>query len=85
MEISSMILRTRPERLEGVRSQVRAIPGVEIHGDSGDGRLIVTVEDGEDYKVEDSITRLHEVDGVMAISLVYEYCDNGLATGEARQ
>jgi nitrate reductase NapD len=85
MEISSMILRTRPERLEGVRRQVDRIPGVEIHGDSGDGRLVVTVEDGEGYRVEDSITKLHEVDGVLAISLVYEYCDDGLETAEAKQ
>ena len=85
MEISSMFLRTRPERLDRVREQVRDIPGVEVHADSGDGRLIVTVEDGADYRIADSITRLHEVDGVMAISLVYEYCDNGLETGEARQ
>lgn len=85
MEISSMILRTLPERLAAVRGQVQAIPGVEIHGDTGDGRLVVTVEDGADYKVEDSITRLHEVDGVMAISLVYEYCDSNLENGEVAQ
>lgn len=78
MEVSSMILRTRPERLAQVRGQLLGIPGVEVHGDTGDGRLVVTVEDGEGYRVSDSITRLHEVDGVMAISLVYEYCDNGL-------
>jgi len=85
MEISSMILRTKPERLEGVRHQVDRIPGVEIHGDTGDGRMVVTVEDGEGYRVEDSITKLHEVDGVLAISLVYEYCDDGLETAEAKQ
>lgn len=85
MEVSSMILRTRPERIDHVRGQLVAIPGVEVHDDAGDGRLVVTVEDGEGYKLSDSITRLHEVDGVVAISLVYEYCDNGLETGEARQ
>lgn len=85
MNISSMILRTRPERLESVRRQVDRIRGVEIHGDNGDGRLVVTVEDGEGYRVEESITKLHEVDGVLAISLVYEYCDDGLETAEAKQ
>lgn len=85
MEISSMILRSKPERLAHVRDQLLGIPGVEIHGDTGDGRIVVTVEDGDGYKVGDSITRLHEVDGVMAISLVYEYCDDSLKTGEAMQ
>ncbi|HMV53222.1 MAG TPA: chaperone NapD [Rhodocyclaceae bacterium] len=85
MELSSMILRTRPERIDRVRGQLLAIPGVEVHGDAGDGRLVVTVEDGDGYKLSDSITRLHDVDGVVAISLVYEYSDNGLETGEARQ
>lgn len=85
MEVSSMILRTRPERLGDVRGELDAIPGVEIHGDPGDGRLVITVEDGDGYKVSESITRLHEVDGVMAISLVYEYSDDSLNTGEAKQ
>lgn len=85
MELSSMILRTRSERIDRVRGQLLAIPGVEVHGDAGDGRLVVTVEDGDGYKLSDSITRLHDVDGVVAISLVYEYSDNGLETGEARQ
>lgn len=85
MEISSMILRARPEDFDRVRAQLAAIPGVEVHGESGEGKIVVTVEDGEGYRVEDSITMLHEVDGVMAVALVYEYCDNGLETEEARR
>jgi nitrate reductase NapD len=85
MEISSMILRTRPQDFHRVRMQLAAIPGVEIHGESDEDKIVVTVEDGEGYRVEDSITRLHEVDGVMAVALVYEYCDNALETEEAKR
>lgn len=85
MEISSMILRTKPARLDQVRDELQRIPGVEIHGDGADGRLVVTVEDGEGYRVEDSIAMLHGVPGVMSISLVYEFCDNGLNYREAEQ
>lgn len=80
-----MILRASPERLKSVRHRVSRIPGVEIHGDTGDGRLVVTVEDGEGYRVADSITKLHQMDGVLAISLVYEYCDDALESAQPRQ
>jgi nitrate reductase NapD len=85
MEISSMILRARPDDFGRIRAQLAHIPGVQVHGENDEGKIVVTVEDGEGYRVEDSITRLHEVDGVMAVALVYEYCDNGLETEEAKR
>ena len=79
MNISSVILRARPEKLAGVRRGIATIAGVEIHADAGDGRIIVTVEDGEHHSAPESIVKLHNIDGVIAASLVYQYCDDGLA------
>jgi nitrate reductase NapD len=76
MEVSSMVLRTRPELLPRVRAELTRIPGVEVHAQTDDGRVALTVEDVDGFKVADSITRLHEVPGVIAISLIYEYSDD---------
>jgi nitrate reductase NapD len=78
MNISSVIVRARPDKLAGVRHGITTIPGVEIHADSGDGRIVVTVEDGDNHSVPESIVKLHNLDGVIAASLVYQYSDDGL-------
>ena len=76
MNISSVILRAQPEKLGGVRNGLAAMPGVEIHADGNDGRLVLTIEDGEGYAPPDVFLKLHELDGVICASLVYQYCDD---------
>jgi nitrate reductase NapD len=78
MNISSVILRARPEKIPGVRNDLAAIPGVEIHADGGDGRLILTIEDGAGNAPADVFLKLHQLDGVISASLVYQYCDDEL-------
>jgi nitrate reductase NapD len=78
MNISGVILRARPEKLGCVRNGLATMPGVEIHADGNDGRLVLTIEDGEGYAPSDIFLKLHELDGVICASLVYQYCDDGL-------
>jgi nitrate reductase NapD len=77
MNISSAVVRARPDRASSVREVIAGIPGVEIHAGAGDGRLVVTIEDGEGYSTADAFMRLHQIDGVINVSLVYQYCDDG--------
>ncbi len=74
-----VIAETLPNALHGVRTGLAAIPGVEIHADGNDGRLVLTIEDGEGYALPDVFLKLHQLDGVISASLVYQYCDDGLA------
>ena len=74
-----MVLRAQPEKLPGVRNGVATIPGVEIHADGNDGRLVLTIEDGDRYAPSDVFLKLNQLDGVISASLVYQYCDDGLA------
>lgn len=76
MNISSVILRARPERLPAVRGELGRIPGVEIHADGNDGRIVVTVEDVPGHSTADALLRVHTIEGVVAASLVYQYADD---------
>lgn len=78
MNISSVILRAQPEQLPGVRNGLAAIPGVEIHADGKDGRLVLTIEEGPGCAPTDVFLKLHQLDGVISASLVYQYCDDDL-------
>lgn len=80
--ICGVLVQARPERMDLVRAGLTALPGVEVHHATDDGRLIVTVEDTEDAITGDTLHKLHTVQGVISASLVYHYHDTG-EIGEA--
>ena len=82
MNISGVILRARPACLEAVREGITAIPGVEIQADPSDGRILLTVEDNPACSTADAFIRLHQIPGVLGLSLAYQYCDDELHEGD---
>lgn len=83
MNIASLVVKAKPEHFPELRETLRAIPGVELHGEAtASGRLIVTVEDGEGVSVTDSILAVNLARHVLGVTLAYEYTDAGLATQE---
>jgi nitrate reductase NapD len=78
VNISSVIVRARPEKLALVRDALARTPGVDVHADTPDGRLIVTVEDCAGDSNADVFIRFHNLDGVIGASLVYQYCDDDI-------
>lgn len=76
MSVSSLILNTRPQQVTQVSEAAAAFPGVEVHAVTADGRIIVTVEDVSGCAVADTLVRLHNLEGVVAASLVYHYSDD---------
>ncbi|MFZ2269199.1 MAG: chaperone NapD [Azonexus sp.] len=82
MKIVSLVLKYFPARAEQVKAGVAAVPGASVAHDDGAGRMIVVVEDGEDYAVSDSIIQVHQVADIMSVTLAYEYSDEALALEE---
>lgn len=83
MKIVSLVLKFLPAHAAAVRAGVEAVPGAGVAHDSGDGRMIALLEDGDGYAVSDSILQLHRVPHVMSVTLSYEYSDEALALEEA--
>jgi nitrate reductase NapD len=75
MNISSVVLRALPSKLDIVRQALATLPGVEIHHDGGNGRFVLTLEDVDDITPERTFTQLQTMEGVLNASLVYQYCD----------
>ena len=74
MNISSVLVRTRPESLPKVQRDLAAIPGVEVHAASGEGHMVITVEDLEGRPVTDTVLSVQSMEGVLFTSMVYHYC-----------
>jgi len=85
MNISSAVVRARPEKLAQVQSRLEGMPGVEIHAATTDGKIVVTVEDNSAGAAADTFVRLHDIEGVVSVSLVYQYSDDGSQLEETQQ
>ena len=71
MNISGVLVRTFPEGILPVSSCLTEIPGVEVHGNNKDGRIVVTVEQEQAHQMADVIKRVTELPGVLAASMIY--------------
>lgn len=71
MNISSLIVDVRPERLAGVQRVLLDWPGIEIHAATPQGKLIVTLETDADGSSAEAFARIAAVEGVMSVAMVY--------------
>lgn len=76
MNIASLVLRIRPETRRESEAALHALPGVECHHMSDDGKLLVTVEDAPGAAMSDTLIAIHRVPQVLAATLAYEHTDN---------
>ncbi len=75
MNISGIVVRTRPTSIDSVCSRLGDIDGVDVHGANPDGRIVVTAEGGSDAEVSQRMLLLHDVPGVISVSLIYHHFD----------
>ena len=73
MNLASLALRIQPERRAAAEAALTALPGVECHAMSDDGKLIVTVEETPQSSVAETLIAVHGVPEVLAVTLAYEH------------
>jgi len=76
MNINGMLVHASPDSLADVRRDLSALAGVEIHRESDDGRLIVTVEDVDGNDPGDVILEIDRMRGVLSTALVFHHKDD---------
>ena len=75
MSLVSLVLRIRPETRSSAEAALQALPGVECHHMSLEGRLVVTVEDVPGAAMPETLIAIHRVPEVLAATLAYESSD----------
>ena len=84
MNITSAVVYASPRSRSQVRAGLNELAGVEVHTETDDGRFIVTVEDVPGASTDDTVMRLHRLEGVMFAAMVYQYSDDEPQREEAR-
>lgn len=76
MNIAGIVVHSLPEHLDAVQSRLALIPGVEIHGMSDAGKLILTVEHDAHREMADTIDKVSAMEGVLNAAMVYQHSEN---------
>ena len=75
MNISSVVIRSLPDKLAAVQAALLAMPGVEIHAVTEESRIAATLEDANHSRAADAYVALHDIPGVLTVTLIYQYDD----------
>lgn len=71
--ISSLVVHSRPDRVQSILEALRTIEGAEVHGGADTGKLIVTLETDTENQVVERINTIQLLDGVLAATLVFHH------------
>ncbi len=85
MNISSAILHVVPARLAEAREALLKLPGLEIHAESTEGKMVVVLEDDDLESAANKYVALHGMPGVASVAMVYQYSDDELVETEEVQ
>lgn len=74
MNLSGILVRALPERLDEVVTRLSTLPGVEVHEtDAASGRAIVVQEAATVDDEVAGLVRIKALPGVVAAEMVYHY------------
>lgn len=79
VHISSLVVHTRPEKLQSVKKNIENLPGAEVYGESDKGKLVVVLETVNQAYITDIIEKINNFEHVLNTALVYhqtEYFDS---------
>jgi periplasmic nitrate reductase NapD len=71
--IAGAVVYARIDCIADVAKALEAMPGVQVHATSADGKLVVTLEGNHASRVADSLGAVQAVPGVMSTALVYQH------------
>ncbi|WP_137926518.1 chaperone NapD [Cupriavidus sp. 2SB] len=80
--IAGIMVYAHPASLDRVQAAIAAMTGVEIHAVSDIGKLVVTAEAPTSQAIVAQLTCLHQLEGVISATLVYQHNEDAAAMYE---
>ena len=77
VEIASILVQTRPERLDAAARAIEMLPGTQIYGRDPKGKLVVVIEAADTGSVGATLNAISSLPHVLTASLVFQGSDVG--------
>ncbi|MBD9424025.1 chaperone NapD [Pseudomonas sp. PDM15] len=71
IQIASLIVHTQPALLAAVKANLRQLPGLELHQESPQGKLVVVLEAEDEAQILAILDAIQNLPGVLNAVLVY--------------
>ena len=75
LTISSLLVQARAEDHGRLKAEIAALPGTEVYGGSGAGKLVVVIETPDDAALVRGIDRIGALPGVLGVNLVFHHSE----------
>jgi nitrate reductase NapD len=72
LNICGCLVHALPHMTGDIIAAINATDGGEVHGHK-DGRIVITVEDVPGKRASDQIMDLHQIPGVLTVTLTYHH------------
>ncbi len=76
MNICGCLVHVAADRTASARATMTETDGVEVHAEAEDGRFVVVVEDTSDRLASETIMDLHQIPGVISLTLTYHHFED---------
>ena len=73
--IASVLVQGWPDKIPAIESDLTRLEGVESHGSSEAGKLILTLEAESDAGLVETMDQIQIAEGVVTVSLVYHHAE----------
>ena len=77
VEIDSILVQTRPERLDAAAAAIEALPGAQIYSRDPKGKLVVVIEAADTGSVGATLNAISSMPHVLTAALVFQGSDVG--------
>ena len=81
VNISSLVVRVRPDTCGAVCAALQRVPGLEVTA-SDAGRIVVVTDHDATADAADTFVAIRAIEGVLSVSLVYQYGDDSSPISE---
>jgi len=71
LHISSLLVHAQPAALTAVRASLAALQGVDVHGASDSGKIVVTLETESSGGIVERLASIRDLTGVLSAVLVF--------------
>jgi nitrate reductase NapD len=76
MNISGVLVHAFPEKAADVSRKLESMEGVEVHANTDEGKIVVTIEKTDDKSVADTLLELQVMPDVLNASMVYHHFED---------
>ncbi len=78
MNICGILVHAHPDGFDAVKERLLSVQGIEVHGMSEEGRVVVTLEEENEDTMAESLLTVQRLEGVISASMIYHHNEEGI-------